>query len=183
MSRLLRTSQIGSQQNFGHHNTKLPWPWVNTRSWEQFHGLYAKIVWQIHTWLYVTTWQQWNSKWLMLDQQNPKSLNLSVINLSDLEVHDIVMTKCWRERCQDSSCQKSQLWASHNTIKEMVQSKDNVKPRSTIPEALIMFGLYAENRAKIFNAVADSGCSGMEALDVVPGNFLEAVKVEHSVLS
>ena len=45
-----------------------------------------------------------------------------------------------------------------------------------------MFGLYAENRAKIFNAVADSGCSGMEALDVVPGNFLEAVKVEQSVI-
>ena len=28
----------------------------------------------------------------MLDQQNPKSLNLSVINHSDLEVHNIVMT-------------------------------------------------------------------------------------------
>ena len=118
----------------------------------------------------------------------PKSLNLNVINHNDLEIHDIVMTnKNVEERnvravlARRANCEPPEILL-HNTIREMVQSRNNVKPRSTNPVALFMFGLHAENGVQIFNAVTDAGCSEMVALNAVPGNFLEAVKVEQSVI-
>ena len=89
---------------------------------------------------------------MMLDQQNPKSLNLSVFNRSDLEVHDIVMTNNNVEERDVRAVLARRANLSpeillHNTVKEMVQSRDNVKQRSTNLVASIMFGIYAENVA------------------------------------